>query len=557
MITGARAIVQSLEKNGVKIIFGIPGGANLPFYDELLNSNIRHILVRHEQCAAHMADGFARASGEVGVCSATSGPGAANLVTGITNAFMDSSPIVALTGQVNKPMIGRDAFQEADITGICMPVTKQNYQVTAVKDIPKIFKEAFYIAKSGRPGPVLIDVPLDVQKEKDEVESDGKLHLPGYKPKKEGHPLQIKKAAHMLLNSEKPMILAGGGVIIANACEELGNISEFLVAPVATSLMGKGSFPENHPLSLGMMGMHGRPAANYLVNECDVLLAVGLRFSDRTTAWKLDQFSKSAKIIHVDIDAAEIEKNVKVHVPIVGDAKIILKAILDEMAKTAKKERTLWRKRVEETKATYDPKNEIKKELTAPQVLRLIRKILPNDAIVATEVGQNQMWAAHYFEAYLPRTYITSGGLGTMGFGFPASIGAKVAKPEKIVLDIAGDGSFLMTEQDLATSVSENIPVIVCILNNSVLGMVAQWQRLFYGKRYSAVKLGKIPDFVKLAEAYGAQGVRAESYEKIEKAVKDAMKSEVTTVIDIPINPEENILPMVPPGEAIDKIVFG
>jgi acetolactate synthase-1/2/3 large subunit len=557
MITGARAIVQSLEKNGVKVIFGIPGGANLPFYDELLNSNIRHILVRHEQCAAHMADGFARVSGEVGVCSTTSGPGAANLVTGITNAFMDSSPIVALTGQVNKPMIGKDAFQEADITGICMPVTKQNYQIIAVKDIPKIFKEAFYIAKSGRPGPVLIDVPLDVQKEKAEVESDEKLHLPGYKPKKEGHPLQIKKAAHMLLNSEKPMILAGGGVIIANACEELKNISEFLVAPVATSLMGKGSFPENHPLSLGMMGMHGRPAANYLVNECDVLLAVGLRFSDRTTAWRLDQFSKSAKIIHVDIDAAEIEKNVKVHVPIVGDAKIILKTILDEMVKTAKKERTLWRKKVEETKATYDPKNEAKKELTAPGVLRLIRKVLPNDAIVATEVGQNQMWAAHYFEAYLPRTYITSGGLGTMGFGFPASIGAKVAKPDKIALDIAGDGSFMMTEQDLATSVNENIPVIVCILNNSVLGMVAQWQRLFYEKRYSAVNLGKIPDFVKLAEAYGAHGIRAESYEEIEKAVKDAMKSEVSTVVDIPINPEENILPMVPPGEAIDKIIFG
>jgi len=562
-MSGAQAVVEALKRQKVEAIFGIVGGAVLPVYDVLYKTpEIRHILARHEQCAAHAADGYARASGRPGVCMATSGPGATNLVTGIANAYMDSSPIIAFTGQVNafavnsSYIIGKDAFQEADIIGITTPVTKCNYQPKKASEIPKTVKQAFHIATTGRPGPVLIDLPKNVQTETAEMKFKDNVEIRGYKPKTNPHPLQVKKAVELLLKAEQPMILAGGGVIASNASPELLALAELLMAPVATPLMGKGCFPENHPLSLGDMGMHGTFATNKLILETDVLLAVGTRFSDRTTG-KLDEFCPDAKIIHIDIDSAEIGKNVDVDVPIVADAKKTLKAIYQSLtSKLQKKESSQWFKRVQEFKAQVkDERSGGEKGLKPPRLMKELRKILPNDAIVATEVGQNQMWAALYFMAYKPRTFISSGGLGTMGFGFPASIGAKVACPDRPVVDIAGDGSFIMTSQDLACSVMEKIPVTVIVLNNSVLGMVAQWQRLFYGRRYSAVDLGNVPDFVKLAEAYGAEGTRVGSLEEFSKAVRKAIKSEVTTVIDVPISPEENVFPMIPAGAGLKGMI--
>ncbi len=562
-MSGAQAVIEALKRQKVEAIFGIVGGAVLPIYDVLYETpEIRHILARHEQCAAHAADGYARASGRPGVCMATSGPGATNLVTGIANAYMDSSPVIALTGQVNafavnsSYIIGKDAFQEADIIGITTPITKYNYQPKKASEIPRIMKEAFHIATTGRPGPVLIDLPKNVQTETAEMKFTDNVELRGYKPKTSPHPLQVKKAVELLLKAERPIILAGGGVIASNASSELLALAELLMAPVATPLMGKGCFPENHPLSLGDMGMHGTLAANKLILEADVLLAVGTRFSDRTTG-KLDEFCSDAKIIHIDIDSAEIGKNVDVDVPIVADAKKTLKAIYQLLiSKLQKKESSQWSKRVQEFKEQF--KDEIsgsEKDLKPLRLMKELRKILPNDAIVATEVGLNQMWAALYFMAYKPRTFISSGGLGTMGFGFPASIGAKVACPDRPVVDVAGDGSFIMTSQDLACSVMEKIPVTVIVLNNSVLGMVAQWQRLFYGRRYSAVDLGNVPDFVKLAEAYGAKGTRVGSLKEFSKAVKKAIKSEVTTVIDVPISPEENVFPMIPAGAGLKGMI--
>jgi len=493
---------------------------------------------------------------------ATSGPGATNLVTGIANAYMDSSPVIAFTGQANafavnsSYMIGKDAFQEADIIGITTPVTKYNYQPKKASEIPETVKQAFRIATTGRPGPVLIDLPKDVQTETAEMKFNDNVEIRGYKPKTTPHPLQVKKAAGLLLNAERPIILAGGGVIISNASPELLALAELLMAPVATPLMGKGCFPENHPLSLGNLGMHGTRAATKLILEADVLLAVGTRFSDRTTG-KLDEFCPDAKIIHIDIDSAEIGKNVDVDIPIVADAKKTLKAIYQSLtSKLQKREGSQWFKRVQEVKEQLKDKTSGgEKDLKPPRLIKELRKILPNDAIVTTEVGQNQMWAALHFTAYKPRTFISSGGLGTMGFGFPASIGAKVACPDRPVVDIAGDGSFRMTEQELGSSVKEKIPVTVIVLNNSVLGMVAQWQRLFYGRRYSAVELGSTPDFVKLAEAYGAEGTRVGSLKEFSKAVKKAIKSDVTTVIDVPISPEENVFPMVPAGAGLKGLV--
>ena len=559
-MSGAKALIQSLEQQNVDTIFGILGGAVLPIYDLFSNSKIRHVLCRHEQGAAHAAEGYARAKGKAGVCMATSGPGATNLVTGIANAYMDSSPIVALTGQVpttsanTSYMIGRDAFQEADIIGITTPITKYNYQLREAAEIPKAVKTAFYIATTGRPGPVLIDVPKNVQTEIAEMEFPGSIELLGYKPPSDPHPIQIKRAAELLMKAQKPVILAGGGVITSGASMELLQTAELLLAPVATSYMGKGSIPEIHPLSLGSIGMHGNPVANKLICEADVLLAVGTRFSDRATG-TLDSFCSRAKKIQIDIDAAEIGKNLEIDVPIVGDAKKTLQALFVNLAKEIKKKKdSAWKQRVKETKEKLNPPAPIgEKELKPKALLQELRKLLPEDAIITTEVGQNQMWAALYFAALKPRTFIGSGGLGTMGFGFPASIGAKVACPDRPVVDIAGDGSFRMTEQELGTSVTENIPVIVVVLNNSVLGMVAQWQRMFYKKRYSAVKLGNVPDFVKLAEAYGAQGFRVGSVAEFSKAVKQALKADVTTVIDVPISLEEDVAPMVPPGCGIDQ----
>jgi acetolactate synthase-1/2/3 large subunit len=561
-MSGAKALIESLEHQNVEVIFGILGGAVLPIYDHFCKSKIRHIHCRHEQGAAHAADGYARASGKAGVCMATSGPGATNLVTGIATSYMDSSPVIALTGQVptisanTSYMIGRDSFQEADIIGITTPITKHNYQLRGATEIPETVKTAFYIATTGRPGPVLIDIPKNTQTEVAEIEFSDKIVIRGYKPTFNPHPLQIRKAAELLAEAEKPVILAGGGVITSNASAELLQTSELLLAPVATTFMGKGAFPEIHPLSLGSIGMHGNPVANKLLCEADVLLAVGTRFSDRATG-NLDRFCSPAKKIHIDVDTAEIGKNVEVEIPIVADAKKALKALHSRLAKQLKKkENSAWIKRVKEAKEQLNPPSKGEsKDLKPKALLRQLRKLLPEDAIVTTEVGQNQMWAALYFNAVKPRTFISSGGLGTMGFGFPAAIGAKVACPERPVVDIAGDGSFRMTEQELATSVMEDIPVIVVVLNNSVLGMVAQWQRMFFEKRYVAVKLGSTPDFVKLAEAYGAQGFRVGSIREFSKAIKEALKSNVTTVIDVPISSEEDVAPMVPPGCGINQEV--
>ena len=555
-MSGAKALIESLENKNVEVIFGILGGAILPVYDALCgNTKIRHILSRHEQGAAHAAEGYARASGRPGVCMATSGPGATNLVTGIANAFMDSSPIIALTGQVpsrgvnTSYMIGRDAFQEADIIGITTPITKHNYQPRQSPRFPTIVNTAFYIATTGRPGPVLIDLPKNVQAEVAEVEFSDKIDARGYKPVTDPDPAQISKAAELLAKAERPIILAGGGVIISNASDELMQMAELLMAPVATTFMGKGAFPEIHPMSVGSIGMHGNPAANRLMGEADVLLAVGTRFSDRATA-NLNTFTPNAKKIHIDIDAAEIGKNIDVDVPIVGDAKTSLRILHAALAeKLQKKEGKAWSKRVKETKEQLSPLlKDTPKDLKPKTLLTELRKLLPESTIVTTEVGQNQMWSALYFKALKPRTFISSGGLGTMGFGFPAALGAKVACPDRPVVDIAGDGSFIMTEQELASSVTENIPVTVIVLNNSVLGMVAQWQRTLYKRRYMAVNLGKTPDFVKLAEAYGAQGFRVGSIGEFQKAVKEALKSKVTTVIDVPIGSEEDVVPFVPPG---------
>ena len=561
-MSGAKALLESLERQNVDVMFGILGGAVLPIYDHICKSKIRHILCRHEQGAAHAADGYARASGKAGVCMATSGPGATNLVTGIANAYMDSAPIIALTGQVptiginSSYIIGRDAFQEADIIGITTAITKHNFQLREAAEIPKCIKTAFYIATTGRPGPVLIDMPKNVQAEIADIDFSNGIQIRGYKPTSNPHPLQIRKATELLAEAERPVILAGGGVITADASPELMQTAELLMAPVATTFMGKGAFPETHSLSLGSIGMHGNPVANKLLCEADVMLAVGTRFSDRATG-KLDNFCAPTKKIQIDIDTAEIGKNIDVDIPIVADAKKALQALNERLTKQLKKKGiTVWTKRVKETKAQLNPPAKTgSKELKPKALLQELRKLLPEKAIVTTEVGQNQMWAALYFNALKPRTFISSGGLGTMGFGFPAAIGAKVACPDRPVVDIAGDGSFRMTEQELGTSVTEDIPVIVIVLNNSVLGMVAQWQRMFFKGRYSAVKLGSIPDFVKLAEAYGAQGLRARSILEFTKAVKTALKSDVTTVIDVPISMEEDVVPMVPPGCGINEQV--
>ena len=564
-MTGAQALIESLKQEKVEVMFGISGGALLPIHDVLYDSGIRHILARHEQGAAHMADGFARASGRPGVCMATSGPGATNIVTGLANAYLDSSPIIALTGQVNafsantSYMIGRDAFQEADIIGITTPITKYNVQVKSPAEIPRAVRTSFYIATTGRPGPTLVDLPKDTQTGKAEMDFSEPLQLRGYKPNTEPHPVQVKRAVKLLLGAERPMILAGGGVNLSNASPELLQIAELLMAPVATTFMGKSCFPENHPLSIGNIGMHGTMLANKMILEADVLLAVGTRFQDRSTG-TLDTFCPDAKIIHIDIDAAEIGKNIDVDVPIVADAKPTLRMIQQQLVNKLKKKQDddAWVTRVQEVKEKYLSEMDLgSTEMTSPKILRRLRKLLPKDAIIATEVGQNQMWAALHFQTYKPRTFISSGGLGTMGFGFPASIGAKVACPECPVVDIAGDGSFRMTEQELGTSVTEDIPVIVVVLNNSVLGMVAQWQRLFYKGRYAAVKLGTVPDFVKLAQAYGAEGTRVGSLDELSCAVDNALKCEVTTVIDIPINPEDDVFPMVPPGKGLKATVVG
>ncbi len=546
---GAKAFVKALEKERVEHIFGIVGGSVIPICDELLNSDMRFILARHEQGAAHMADGYARVRDKVGVCVVTSGPGATNIVTGLATAQIDSSPIVAFTGQVNRAVIGSDAFQECDIIGVSASVTKYNIQVREPEEIPYAVKQAFHISNTGRKGAVLVDIPKDCTTLSGEMVFPDSVEFRGYNPNPVPDHRELDWAATILARSERPIIMAGGGVIASGATPELIAIAEYLMAPTATSLMGKGAFPEDHPLSLGLCGMHGTMEANMLVPKADVLLVVGSRFSDRTTG-KIADFAPNTKIVHIDIDQSEIDKNVETVTRVVGDAKLTLQELLKRV-KTQRRINTSseWTKRIEEFRCVWEDEEENNGPyLRAPKVIRALRDELPRDAIVTTEVGQNQMWAALHFDAYNPRSFFTSGGLGTMGWGFPASIGAKVARPEVPVVDIAGDGSFGMTENNLATAVEENIPVIVVVLNNQVLGMVAQWQRLFYDRRYSAVKLQGNPDFVKLADAYGAEGVMVESYDGFRRAVRRAQKSDLPTVINVPIDPEENVMPMIPPG---------
>jgi len=552
-MTGAQAVLESLKREGVDVVFGLPGGVLLPLYDAILQSDIRHILVRHEQGAAHMADGYARATGKVGVCIATSGPGATNLVTGIANAYMDSVPIVAITGQVNTWLIGKDAFQEADITGITLPITKHNYLLRSARDISRVFREAFYIARTGRPGPVLIDLPRDVTV--DEVEfSWPEVDLPGYHPSVKPHEMQIKKAAKALMEADRPVIYAGGGVKYSGAHRELFDLAVKVNAPVTTTLMGIGCFPEDHPLSLGMLGMHGTKYANYAVQESDLIVAIGARFDDRVTG-KTSSFAPRARIVHIDIDPAEVGKNVRVDIPVVGDAKNALLGLLKEVSP---RQRSVWNEKIDGWKKDYPLRYIPDMNVIKPQyVIEKICQIAP-EAVITTEVGQNQMWAAQFFVHRDPTKFISSGGLGTMGYGFPAAIGAKIGRPECDVIDIAGDGSFLMNSQEMATAVVNDIPVKVAVLNNGCLGMVRQWQELFFEKRYSATILGRTsPDFVKLAAAYNIPGFRSERPEEVAPILEKAFAHDGPAIVEFRISEEENVFPMVPAGAGLNEMLRG
>ncbi|HZB65657.1 MAG TPA: biosynthetic-type acetolactate synthase large subunit [Nitrososphaeraceae archaeon] len=556
---GAKALITSLEKEGVDIVFGLPGGANLPIYDELVDANFRHVLVRHEQAAAHMADGYARIKRKAGVCMATSGPGATNLITGIATAHADSIPMVAITGQVPVAMIGKDAFQETDIIGIANPCTKYAFQPRKAVEIPEVIKKAFYITESGRPGPVLVDIPKDVQQEKAEIEFPDLIKVRGYKPAFDPDLSQIEKAITLIMKAEKPIIMAGGGVILSGAFHELQALAEILMCPVVTTFKGKGAFPENHPLAMGPIGMHGHAEANKIIIEADCIIAIGARFSDRSVG-RFDEFGKGMSIIHLDVDPAEIGKNKSVDVAVVGDVKSSLRTLVKMLTTKGirKDPDNSWLKRRKELIEYYTSTiKDYSREITAKKTLKKLRELLPSEAIVTTEVGQCQMWASLHFDVITPGTFFSSTGLGTMGFGFPAAIGAKAAKPNVPAIDIAGDGSFNMTENSLAVSVLEKLPVIVFLLNNYMLGMVAQWQRTFYNRRYMGVQQNRCPDYVKLAESYGAQGMRVQSINELDKAIKAGLSSDVATVIDIPIDPEEDVYPFVAPGSGLKDMIVG
>jgi acetolactate synthase-1/2/3 large subunit len=555
MKTGAQILIESLKEEGADIIFGYPGGSVLPIYDVLYDSGIKHILVRHEQAAVHAADGYARASGRTGVCLATSGPGACNLVSGIATANMDSVPVVALTGQVPTGMLGNDAFQESDITGITMPVTKHNYLVNDAGSIRRIVKEAFFIAGTGRKGPVLIDLPKDVQTGLAD-ESEGlnvEVNLRGYKPTFRGHPRQIKSAMKLIAEAKKPIIYAGGGVIASDSSADLVKLAEMLDLPVTTTMMGLGAIPAHHPLNLGMLGMHGTEAANYAVTECDLLIAVGARFDDRVTG-KIEEFAPGAKVIHIDVDPAEIGKNKVVDVPIVGDAGEVLREMINLSETLDIKKKDPWLEKIENWRENHMMKYRDDKGLHPQYIIEQLSGILEGKGIIVSEVGQNQMWAAQYYGFKSPRQWISSGGLGTMGYGFPAAIGAQFAKPDETVVLIAGDGSFQMNIQELGTVSQYNIPVKMLILNNMYLGMVRQWQELFYERRYSYTELPQV-DFVGIAAAYGIPGLKVEEKDDVEAALKTAMETEGPFLIDFRIEREENVFPMVPAGAAISDMI--
>ncbi len=562
-ITGSQAIVQCLQEEGVKTIFGFPGGAVLDLYDELFNAEIRHVLVRHEQGAVHAADAYSRVTGEVGVALLTSGPGATNGVTGIATAYMDSIPIVVLTGQVPTPLIGNDAFQEVDIVGITRPCTKHNYLIKKAEDLVPTIREAFHIARTGRPGPVLIDLPKDVVAGLIAYPEKKPVRMQSYQPTYEPHTGQIAKACKVILDANRPVLYVGGGVILSNAHTELIELADKLQIPVTMTLMGLGAFPGKHELSMGMLGMHGTYTANMAVAKSDLLIAVGARFDDRVTG-RLDAFARDARIIHIDIDPTSISKNVKVDIPIVADCKYALTAInrwltseknLD-LQETIARYRP-WRDTVNQWKAEHPLTYKDDGDIIKPQyVIEKLNELTGDDVIVTTEVGQNQMWAAQFFQFNSPRKLVTSGGLGTMGFGLPAAIGAKIAFPDTQVIDIAGDGSIQMNIQELATAKQHNCPIKIAILNNGYLGMVRQWQELFYGKRYSSTVMETVPDFVELARAYGAVGLRAVRKSEVEGVIREALATDNVVIMDFKIAREEGVYPMVPAGKATTEMLL-
>jgi acetolactate synthase-1/2/3 large subunit len=569
-LKGAQIFFECLKREGVEVIFGFPGGFILDIYHEMPNHDIRHILVRHEQGAAHMADGYARSTGRVGVCLVTSGPGATNTVTGVATAYMDSVPIVVFTGQVPTALIGDDAFQEVDIIGITRPCTKHSYLVRDVNDMPRVIKEAFYLARTGRPGPVVVDLPKDVIQAQTDFRYPRRVDLPGYKPTLEAHSGQIKRAYQLIKKARTPVIFTGGGVVLSESSEELVRLAETLKAPVTSTLMGLGSFPavvpdssgnmDLHPLWLGMLGMHGTYRANMAISHSDLLLAVGVRFDDRVTG-KISGFAPKAKIIHVDIDPTSISKNIEVDVPIVGDCRNALRKLIEaaeaEPIEGLDALRVPWIEQIRQWKETYPLAYKQNSEIIKPQyVIDKIYEVCRGDAIITTEVGQNQMWTAQYFHFSQPRTLLTSGGLGTMGYGLPAAIGAQVAHPDRLVVDIAGDGSIQMNIQEVITAVCNCLPVKVAILNNHYLGMVRQWQELFYDKNYCGTCLDASPDFVKLADAYGAVGLRASKPEEVEPVIREAFSIKRPVLMDFVVSPEEGVYPIVPAGKSISEMLL-
>ena len=560
--TGSQILLECLVLEGVDTVFGYPGGTVINIYNDLMDYPIKHMLTRHEQGAVHAADGYARATGKVGVAIATSGPGATNTITGIATAYMDSIPLVVITGQVPTPLIGNDAFQEADIIGITRPVTKHNYLVKDVKDLARILKQAFYIARTGRPGPVVVDLPKDVQMATTKFEYPETVEIRGYKPTYSGNPRQIEKAVKMILAAKKPVIYVGGGVTLSDASAELLSFAETTQTPVTTTLMAMASFPRNNPLSLGMLGMHGTYYANMAVTHTDLLIAVGARFDDRVTG-KIATFAPHAKIIHIDIDPTSIKKNVRVDLPIVGDLKDVLGKMVLKLAEHGDEAKQLvatldpWRKEIEGWKAEHPMSYQPSDRVIKPQfVIEKLRELSSDDAIVTTEVGQHQMWTAQFFEFRQPRTFLTSGGLGTMGYGLPAALGAQAAFPERQVIDISGDGSFQMNSQELATLVQYRLPVKIAILNNNFLGMVRQWQQLFFDKRYSQTCLELPIDFVKLAEAYGATGLKATRPDEVEEVIQKAFATPGPVIMEFKVAREENVLPMVPAGAGLNEMVL-